>query len=71
MQIMPSESWIYSGGGGKERGKYIKRFQEEINVLLIMFKTIYDKANFAPFHKMNTRERYLQRVSAFFNLSWN
>lgn len=28
-----------------------KRIQQEINVLLITVKTIYDKANFAPFHK--------------------
>lgn len=28
-----------------------KRIQQEINVLLITVKTIYDKANFAHFHK--------------------
>lgn len=28
-----------------------KRIQQEINVLLITVKTIYDKANFAPLHK--------------------
>lgn len=38
----------------RKREKYNNRFHQEINVLLIMFKTVYDKANFAPFHKMNT-----------------
>lgn len=46
-----------------------KRIQQEINVLLIMVKTIYDKANFAPFHKTSTREPYLMRETVLFNLS--
>lgn len=54
---------------GKKREKYNNRIHQEINVLLIMFKTVYDKANFAPFHKINTRGRYLMRETAFFNLS--
>lgn len=33
------------------REKNNKSIQQEINVLLIMVKTMYDKANFAPFHK--------------------
>lgn len=56
----------------REEKKY-NRIQQEINVLLIMFKTMYDMANFTPFHKINTtREWYLTReTTTFFNLSWN
>lgn len=39
-----------------KREKDNNRIHQEINVLLIMFKTVYDKANLALFHKMNTRE---------------
>lgn len=38
----------------KEKKKKYNRIQQEINVLLIMFKTMYDMANFTPFHKINT-----------------
>lgn len=71
---MSWESWTYSKEKESKEGekKYNNRIHQEINVLLIMFKTIYDKANFTPFHKINTRERYLTRgTAAFFNLSWN
>lgn len=54
-----------------KREKDNNRIHQEINVLLIMFKTVYDKANLALFHKMNTREWYLTRETPFFNLSWN
>lgn len=37
-----------------------KRIQQEINVLLIMVKTIFDKANFAPFHK-NAQDSHISR----------
>lgn len=40
----------------RKRKKHNKRIQQEINVLLIMFKIIYDTANFIHFHKINTRE---------------
>lgn len=62
-----------TAGGNKieRKEKNNKRIHQEINVLLITFKTISDKANFAHFHKMNTREWYLWGDTAFFNLSWN
>lgn len=43
----------------------------EINVLLIMFKIIYDKANFTPFHKTNTREWYLTRETTASSLIYH
>lgn len=35
----------------KKEKKNNKRIQQEINVLLITAKTMYDQTNFAPFHK--------------------
>ena len=56
----------------RKRKKHNKGIQQEINVLLIMFKIIYDTANFIHFHKINTREWCLMRENVlFFNLSWN
>lgn len=54
MQIMPGESSPSSCRENENKGnreKYNNVIHQEINVLLIMFKTVYDKANSAPFHK--------------------
>lgn len=54
MLIVPGESSTPSceeKENKRNRGKYNNVIHQEINVLLIMFKTVYDKANSAPFHQ--------------------